>query len=224
MAIKFGTWTLWRSARPTQRHGSWYCHSDRRPSAPDARFGRCTRSKRLRNRRSSFRPSASPTRPSRSSSLSGWRELAGAPTAAPRGGSGGTAARRGGPRRHGAVRPAPAQGRARERLDPGRLGGARRPGAPAPRGGRGGGPERAGGPPPARSPLRIGARTVTTPAAGGSGGVGAGGGGGGGGEAPPFQDFGFQGLGKGGGPPKGGLAGAAGGGFPGGAQGGSFQG
>src|SRR6266571_33764 len=91
-------------------------------------------------------------------SLSGWRELARAPTAAPRGRGGGAAARGGRPRRDRAVRPAPAEGRAREWADPGGIGGAGRPGAPALGGGRGGRPERAGRSSAARSPVGVAAR------------------------------------------------------------------
>src|SRR4029077_17464382 len=139
---------------------------------------------------------AFPTRLSRSSSLSGWRELARAPAAASGGRGGCTAARRDGPRRHGAVGPAPAQSRARKRPDSRGIGGARRPGATASRGGCGGRPERAGGPSPARRGRRGAGASVPAAGAGGSGGVG-GSAGGGGGERLRFQDFTFQRLASG---------------------------
>src|SRR3989454_635150 len=79
MAIKFGTWTPSPSARPTPRHGSWCCPSGRRPSAPGGRFGLCTPWRPARNRPCSFKRNASPTRLSRSSWQSDWRERDRAP-------------------------------------------------------------------------------------------------------------------------------------------------
>src|SRR2546426_5220186 len=79
MAIKFGTWTPSPSARPTPRHGSWCCPSGRRPSAPGGRFGPCTPWRPARNRPCSFKRNASPTRLSRSSWQSDWRERDRAP-------------------------------------------------------------------------------------------------------------------------------------------------
>src|SRR2546426_637477 len=79
MAIKFGTWTPSPSARPTPRHGSWCCPSGRRLSAPGGRFGPCTPWRPARNRPCSFKRNASPTRLSRSSWQSDWRERDRAP-------------------------------------------------------------------------------------------------------------------------------------------------
>src|SRR2546427_501015 len=50
------------------------CPSGRRLSAPGGRFGLCTPWRPARNRPCSFKPSASPTRLSRSSWLTDWRE------------------------------------------------------------------------------------------------------------------------------------------------------
>src|SRR5438876_11847713 len=81
MAIRFGMWPPWRSARPTRRHGSW-CSPSGRPARPrsdlDGRSGPRTRLRPPRNRRFLFRRSTFPTPPYRGSWLSDWREVAGA--------------------------------------------------------------------------------------------------------------------------------------------------
>src|SRR5881296_3872181 len=124
-------WTPWPSAPPTPRHGSWSCRSGRRRGDAGAPLGRCTRWRPPRNRRCSSRQSGFRTPSCRSSSPSAWRESAGVAGSATHRRRGGAATGRSGAGGHGALGPAAAEGRARERVDAGGVGRAGRPGAPA---------------------------------------------------------------------------------------------